>query len=591
MKKRIIIPAILSAVLATGLTSCVKDNESDSVRDLRNAKANELNANAENTKAKTAQQVAETAAYGVEVKIREAVLAKELVSVKDAELKLAKEQLQHAVNEAKSDNDIAKLKLDAEKARLESERALAKAKAADDELKAEQANALKALAEAEANLLDAQNELFRKKLEKYTSIESEMNKAAKEVVKLTGKIIKKETEIAGLTQSATTLEAVKARDIKEQQDIIAKNKALLAALDGLKNGSTEEYAAKVKEYEAKEHGAELAYNTASSTNELEDLEKAAEKVSKQAEQLEITGLLEHFQEKVNDGEILYTQFPLAVDVIDVIEVQNLQALTASDVTSKYEGETISLFKIEVKADKVNTTSILADLQKNIEYLPQLALQYDNAIALYNEQDENKPGTIANFAKKLADAKESLNQAIENNLGEAVINTRRQAVANAAHAYEEAIRDNKLKAKLRAEVTGVVKEFARVKSFFVGSSTNEDRKAFDEVVAKYNEAVQKAADRYFVEQRLKDQKDNFSKIKMVFKSILTGYETFDKQYKTAYEEIEKAEVAIAKYEKIDTIQDKLNLAKEELAELKRDKAHQEVLLAAYKKQLEAIKLSE
>ncbi|WP_172914417.1 hypothetical protein [Capnocytophaga canis] len=348
----------------------------------------------------------------------------------------------------------------------------------------------------------------------------------------------------------------------------------------------------MKQYEAKEHGAELAYNTASSTNELEDLEKAAEKVLKQAaEQLEITRLLEHFQEKVNDGEILYTQFPLAVDVIDVIKVQNLQALTASDVTSKYEGETTSLFKIEVKADKVNTTSILADLQKNIEYLPQLALQYDNAIALYNEQDENKPGTIANFAKKLADAKESLNQAIENNLGEAVINTRRQAVANAAHAYEEAIRDNKLKAKLRAEVTGVVKEFARVKSFFVGSSTNEDRKAFDEVVAKYNEAVQKAADRYFVEQRLKDQKDNFSKIKMVFKSILTGYETFDKQYKTAYEEIEKAEVAIAKYEKIDTIQDKLNLAKEELAELKRDKAHQEVLLAAYKKQLEAIKLSE
>ncbi|WP_392447269.1 hypothetical protein ACF3OB_07300 [Capnocytophaga canis] len=587
MKKRIIIPAILSAVLATGLTSCVKDNESDSVRDLRNAKANELNANAENTKAKTAQQVAVTAAYGVEVKIREAVLAKELVSVKEAELDLAIKQLQHAVNEAKSDNDIAKLKLDAEKARLESERALAKAKAADDELKAEQANALKALAEAEANLLDAQNELFRKKLEKYTSIESEMNKAAKEVVKLTGKIIKKETEIAGLTQSATTLEAVKARDIKEQQDIIAKNKALLAALDGLKNGSTEEYAAKVKEYEAKEHGAELAYNTASSTNELEDLEKAAKKVSEEAEKLEIGKLLSDFQEKVEKGETLYTQFPLAVNVTEVLEVQDLEALTASDVTSEYT----ALSKVEVKADKVNTTSILADLQKNIEYLPQLALQYDNAIALYNEQDENKPGTIANFAKKLADAKESLNQAIENNLGESVINTRRQAVANAAHAYEEAIRDNKQKAKLRAEVTGVVKEFTRVKSFFVGSSTNEDRKAFDGVITKYNDAVQKAADRYFVEQRLKDQKDNFTKIKGVFQSILTGYETFDKQYKTAYEEIEKAEVAIAKYEKIDTIQDKLNLAKEELAELKRDKAHQEVLLAAYKKQLEAIKLSE
>ncbi|RIY36263.1 hypothetical protein CKY20_07160 [Capnocytophaga canis] len=587
MKKRIIIPAILSAVLATGLTSCVKDNESDSVRDLRNAKANQLNANAENTKAATAQQVAVTAAYGVEVKIREAFLAKELVSVKNAELDLAIKQLQHAVNEAQSDNDIAKLKLDAEKARLESERALAKAKAADDQLKAEQAKALKALAEAEADLLDAQNELFRKKLEKYTSIEKQMNDAAKEVVKLTGDIIKKETEIAGLTQSATTLEAVKARDIKEQQDIIAKNKALLAALDGLKNGSTEEYAAKVKEYEAKEHGAQLAYNTASSTNELEDLEKAAKKVSEEAEKLEISKLLSDFREKVEKGETLYTQFPLAVNVTEVLEVQDLEALTASDVTSEYT----ALSKVEVKADKVNTTSILADLQKNIEYLPQLALQYDNAIALYNEQDENKPGTIANFAKKLADAKESLNQAIENNLGESVINTRRQAVANAAHAYEEAIRDNKQKAKLRAEVTGVVKEFTRVKSFFVGSSTNEDRKAFDGVITKYNDAVQKAADRYFVEQRLKDQKDNFTKIKGVFQSILTGYETFDEQYKTAYEDIEKAEVAIAEYQKIDTIQDKLNLAKEELAKYKRDKAHQEALLAAYKKQLEAIKLSE
>ena len=215
MKKRIIIPAILSAVLATGLTSCVKDNESDSVRDLRNAKANELNANAENTKAKTAQQVAETAAYGVEVKIREAVLAKELVSVKEAELKLAKEQLQHAVNEAKSENDIAKLKLDAEKARLESERALAKAKAADDELKAEQAKALEKLAKAEADLLAAQNKLFNQKLSKYNVVKGKMNDAATEVVKLTSDIIQKETDIAGLTQSVTTFEAVKARDIKE----------------------------------------------------------------------------------------------------------------------------------------------------------------------------------------------------------------------------------------------------------------------------------------------------------------------------------------------------------------------------------------
>ncbi|CEN45069.1 exported hypothetical protein [Capnocytophaga canis] len=591
MKKRIIIPAILSAVLATGLTSCVKDNESDSVKNLRDAKAEELRGSAEKHKADAALVTAQVATQAMITKFHEAQAAKEAALAKKEEYLTAKEQLNLAKDQAKSEHEIAQAKAQAEEARITAERALAKAKAADDELKAEQANALKALAEAEANLLDAQNELFRKKLEKYTFIEKQMNDAAGEVVKLTGHIIKKETEIAGLTQSATTLEAVKARDIKEQQDIIAKNKALLAALDGLKNGSTEEYAAKVKEYEAKEHGAELAYNTASSTNELEDLEKAAEKVSEQAEQLEISRLLQDFQEKVNDGEILYTQFPLAVDVTDVIEVQNLQALTASDVTSKYEGITTSLFKIEVKADKVNTTSILADLQKNIEYLPQLALQYDNAIALYNEQDENKPGTIANFAKKLADAKEALNQAIENNLGEAVINTRRQAVANAAHAYEEAIRDNKLKAKLRAEVTGVVKEFARVKSFFVGSSTNEDRKAFDEVVAKYNEAVQKAADRYFVEQRLKDQKDNFSKIKMVFKSILTGYEKFDDQYKEAYENIEKAEVAIAEYKKIDTIQDKLNMAKEELAKYKRDKAHQEALLAAYKKQLEAIKLSE
>lgn len=591
MKKRIIIPAILSAVLATGLTSCVKDNESDSVKNLRDAKAEELRGSAEKYKAEAALKTAEVATQAMITKFHEAQAAEKAAQAKKAEYEAAKEQLALAKDQAKSEHEIAQAKAKAEELKIQAEKALAVEKAKFDQVKQEEANALKALAEAEANLLDAQNELFRKKLEKYTFIEKQMNDAAGEVVKLTGHIIKKETEIAGLTQSATTLEAVKARDIKEQQDIIAKNKALLAALDGLKNGSTEEYAAKVKEYEAKEHGAELAYNTASSTNELEDLEKAAEKVSEQAEQLEISRLLQDFQEKVNDGEILYTQFPLAVDVTDVIEVQNLQALTASDVTSKYEGITTSLFKIEVKADKVNTTSILADLQKNIEYLPQLALQYDNAIALYNEQDENKPGTIANFAKKLADAKEALNQAIENNLGEAVINTRRQAVANAAHAYEEAIRDNKLKAKLRAEVTGVVKEFARVKSFFVGSSTNEDRKAFDEVVAKYNEAVQKAADRYFVEQRLKDQKDNFSKIKMVFKSILTGYEKFDDQYKEAYENIEKAEVAIAEYKKIDTIQDKLNLAKEELAKYKRDKAHQEALLAAYKKQLEAIKLSE
>ncbi|MFJ1491024.1 hypothetical protein [Capnocytophaga canis] len=170
MKKRIIIPAILSAVLATGLTSCVKDNESDSVKNLRDAKAEELRGSAEKHKADAALVTAQVATQAMITKYREAEAAEKAALAKKEEYLAAKEQLELAEKQAKSEHEIAKAKADAEKLRLESERALAKAKAADDGLKDAQAKALEDLAQAEARLLAAQNELFNQKATKYNAI-------------------------------------------------------------------------------------------------------------------------------------------------------------------------------------------------------------------------------------------------------------------------------------------------------------------------------------------------------------------------------------------------------------------------------------
>lgn len=587
MKKRIIIPAILSAVLATGLTSCVKDNESDSVKNLRDAKAEELRGSAESKKADAALTTAKVATQAMITKFHEAQAAKEAALAKKEEYEAAEKQLTLAKNQAKSEHEIAQAVAQVEKTRLEAERLLAVEKAKLDGVKEQEIVTMKKLAELEADLLEAQNELFNQKASKYNAILSKYNDAAGDVVGKTKEIIEQKVNIAKAEQDLTNeVEGAKKRFIKMQEDIIAQNEAFIKALDGLKSGSTEEYAAKLEEQKAKVQGAALAAHTATSTGELDTLEKVAEKADKAISELEIFEAIESLQKKVNDGKPLYNTYLNNVQLNSgVVATNTLEELTKEgviEVYSKYK-------KYEVVRDLSST--VMADLDHVVLALPAERVAKEEDLKKLNA-DETEPASVKAAEKTKKDAEDALKTAEKDfkdgTITAAALETARRAVADATRAYLLKVKERKEVQEELTSFNDVIAEFKRVRGFFSGAEDNEDVMALNAAVEKYNTAVQKAADRFFVEQALIEEKGKLKKVEGVLEKILKGYTTYDEAYDQAFVKIEAAKVAIAGYNGVTTKEGALAVAKETLARYEREKAKLEMLAAAYKKQLEAIK---
>lgn len=586
MKKRIIIPAILSAVLATGLTSCVKDNESDSVKNLRDAKAEELRGSAESKKADAALTTAKVATQAMITKFHEAQAAKEAALAKKEEYEAAEKQLTLAKNQAKSEHEIAQAVAQVEKTRLEAERLLAVEKAKLDGVKEQEIATMKKLAELEADLIDAQNQLFNQKASKYNAILSKYNDAARDVVGKTKEIIEQKVNIAKAEQDLTNeVEGAKKRFIKMQEDIIAQNEAFIKALDGLKSGSTEEYAAKLEEQKAKVQGAALAAHTATSTSELEDLEEVADKEQTAYNEVEIFKAIKELQDKRTKP--LYNVFSSPVtDLNKVVDFKFMDDLTKEGVVEPYS----NFNKVEeVKRDL--STTVMADLDHVILALPAERVAKEENLKTLNA-DETEPASVKAAEKAKKDAEDNLKQAEKDfkdgTITAAALETARRAVADATRAYLLKVKERKEVQEELASFNDVIAEFKRVRGFFSGAEDNEDVMALNAAVEKYNTAVQKAADRFFVEQALIEEKGKLKKVEGVLEGILKGYTTYDKAYDQAFKNIEDAKVAIAGYKEVTTKEGALAVAKEKLAKLEREKAELEMLAAAYKKQLEAIK---
>lgn len=573
-------------MLATGLTSCVKDNESDSVKNLRDAKAEELRGSAESKKADAALTTAKVATQAMITKFHEAQAAEKAALAKKEEYLAAKEQLNLAKEQAKSEHEIAQAKAEAEKARIAEERALANLKAADDGLKDAQAKALEDLAKAEARLLAAQNELFNQKATKYNAILSKYNDAAGDVVGKTKEIIEQKVNIAKAEQDLTNeVEGAKKRFIKMQEDIIAQNEAFIKALDGLKSGSTEEYAAKLEEQKAKVQGAALAAHTATSTSELEDLEEVADKEQTAYNEVEIFKAIKELQDKRTKP--LYNVFSSPVtDLNKVVDFKFMDDLTKEGVVEPYS----NFNKVEeVKRDL--STTVMADLDHVILALPAERVAKEENLKTLNA-DETEPASVKAAEKAKKDAEDNLKQAEKDfkdgTITAAALETARRAVADATRAYLLKVKERKEVQEELASFNDVIAEFKRVRGFFSGAEDNEDVMALNAAVEKYNTAVQKAADRFFVEQALIEEKGKLKKVEGVLEKILKGYTTYDEAYDQAFVKIEAAKVAIAGYKGVTTKEGALAVAKEALARYEREKAELEMLAAAYKKQLEAIK---
>lgn len=167
MKKKIIIPTLLSAALFTG---CVKDTESDSVKNYRDAQTENVKAEAALSKAK-----AETEKQEMAIKAQEAEHKKQLVEFQKQQNAIETQKLETQKELDKVNLEIAKAKSEAEKVALEKEKALleqqqaqVKLETADLELKIE-----KAKLDAEKQKLQAELALAQERAKINTSDVSE----------------------------------------------------------------------------------------------------------------------------------------------------------------------------------------------------------------------------------------------------------------------------------------------------------------------------------------------------------------------------------------------------------------------------------
>lgn len=222
MKKRIIIPTLLSAAL---FTACVKDTESDSVKNYRDAQTEKVKAESATEKAK-----ADLAKAEVAVKEQDAALQKQL-----AELKRLEAEAQANTNaeaKAKFELELEKAKLEAQKEKLRLEREIAEEKAKIDTSDVSEKEAL---------------------LEKYTTALNSLNTLKGNLATLNYQMIGAKNRL-DLAKIASEVIAVEENKIKVLQ---AEKEALKSAITNVQDKKIEK--AK-KEAEQKEKN--IAYQVA-----------------------------------------------------------------------------------------------------------------------------------------------------------------------------------------------------------------------------------------------------------------------------------------------------------------------------------------
>ncbi|MFK8283998.1 hypothetical protein [Capnocytophaga canis] len=537
MKKRIIIPAILSAVLATGLTSCVKDNESDSVKNLREAKAEELRGSAEYHKAMAEHEKAKATHKLAEAKKEEwlAKVQEYNAAVKQVEVLTA--QREEALAAAGQADKVKKAEMEAEAARIQAQSAVASATAAYEQALVDVA---KKAADAAVAAEVAKTALIEKKANEYNKVANEYYGVLVDVATTTAKITETEKEILGLKQGVLNAEAVKARYIDQRTRTITTKQAFIEAIKNVVGDKGTVSLSDVEKSDAKLKQLQLEATLFTSTLVYETLTKTvvdAEKTFSSTTEGTPGYLIAKFLETETAGNISEANFDLVVKTNELPQLSE-DVGGAPKLYSDYKQK-------ELVIDITKSSPLYSELHKKREDIRTQADEDKGRLKVLNGP-VSEVGSVAEAHKAQADAKKQYEDDLKNNgATHAITIASRTAYLNAVEAYRnrQIERDN-----LSVEVDGVS---AKVEMYdaIIDILENPDNAAVVKMKADikaYNEAVAKAAARWFEEERVQEPVKVEQAVNTSLKSIQNGYTTFEDALKTAYEAIETAKKEIEEY---------------------------------------------
>lgn len=248
MKKKFLAMYALAGVLVASpvFTSCVDNEESPSVTQLRNAKAEQLKALAS---LYTAQAESEAVTAAADAAYKNAMAEAQLAQAKLNEAAAAIRQAELALQE--TENEKAKLQLEAQKAQLEVTK-----KEAEAELARIQNNIEKEAIRVEAELLSLQQQLLwaKQQLENTTEDLAEQEKAklqelANEYTNAVNQLLNAKKQLAALNSELANLEGqfVDAKASLEETVAYYKNQI---ALNNIRIESFKQYANYTEDYDA-----------------------------------------------------------------------------------------------------------------------------------------------------------------------------------------------------------------------------------------------------------------------------------------------------------------------------------------------------
>ncbi|WP_172919644.1 hypothetical protein [Capnocytophaga canis] len=605
MKKRIIIPAILSAVLATGLTSCVKDNESDSVKNLRDAKAEELRGNAEAQKAAAAVRLAEAkykeaqVAYAVaEAKEKEYAAEGKRISTELSGLNLAK---QKATHQLEIDAGVASATAALEEAKLKALTNIEKAQK-------EKAEAEKEKAQAIVLMLKAQQSLAVEKATAYEAAVASYTSAELEVIKKQNAVDEQKNIIEAVKVGTASSTRLLAYQKEQEEQKIARLKLAIQTLEAAQKYTVKELQDKIKEEESKGAVAWIKYYDEANSDNLKNLREKANKLksikwvghpyNKWVDLFKDTDFHKAFDKAVEFEKTVSRNSHYLRKLLGDGEYAEKKGINTEAKTNLSDGT-------ERKYTELGGEPLHPSYQVNQENLRHLKLEKDiwenaNAKQVKDRKDYEKDasvsGSVAYYEKKMNDARNEW-QVEKSKTGsdynQTTVNTKWDdyiiAQSNFDHhksQYEGLVKSTDNHAKHMELFDAVI---ALLES-------TEGIKNFNEAVTKYNEAVNAAAAQHFKQEELKLVPSAHDTKKQEYERILGNLATSGTYSKTQddiqryKDDIEKAEAKIAKLANETTVSVQKSIAEAEqglankVVELEAAKAKRDALKAA----LEALK---
>ncbi|CEN53830.1 hypothetical protein [Capnocytophaga canis] len=579
MKKRIIIPAILSAVLATGLTSCVKDNESDSVKNLREAKAEELRGSAEHKKAEAEREKAVAAKRLAEAKKVEweAKVQEHEAAIKEFAVKAA--QRSETLAAAGHDDKVKEALMDAEAKRILAQSKVASATAA---YQMALANAEQAAASATVAAELAKTAVLEKKANEYNKALKEYYDVLKGIATNTLRVTELNRDILRLKQGVVSATALRDKKIAENKLKVKGYEAYIKELENILGDKDVVTKVDAEKAQAKWKELQLKADAFVAGDDLEKLEQEVVKLKKAFEPdpsvegsfyNEAYALLNKVRLSINNGDGVDTD---GDGYYDFYNHQNL-------ILYYLKGSIKVVYTDQVKGevDGVSqtysaTTAPLAELVLNpthsdVFYESMYAVQkyLKTQVALDKAEydvlnaGEDNPNSVAFAYKAMKEKETDYNNAVTNNgVESAQAKQARRAYIDAEKLYRYRYAKRADKKALYDTASERVADCEALIDLVTNPENAKIVKLKADVDA-YNKALELAAKRWFEEKNIAVPATTAEKVYNALISIHNEYASFDQKLKDAYAEKAEAQGIIDGAKEDVTAEEKVLEKQEEL----------------------------